>query len=164
MVSNTTWISKAINFSLIHYASIDKEFTWSCSTSNYPLDCEFIAIYQIFKKTLHIFISCQRNRLFNRKFIKTRLWLNLKVLITFLARVITFLCSLLDDHFVTFLAVRCYISMQLFYYISMQVLLHFYAGITFLCKRITFLCRYYISMQVLHFYALHPPDPVSTPS
>ena len=65
--------------------------------------------------------------------------------VTFLGRVITFLCSLLDDHFVTFLAVRCYISMQLFYYISMQVLLHFYAGITFLCKVVTFLCR------LLHF-------------
>ena len=69
---------------------------------------------------------------------------NLSV-VTFLARVITFLCSLLDDHFVTFLAVRYYISMQLFYYISMQVLLHFYAGITFLCKVVTFLCR------LLHF-------------
>ena len=65
--------------------------------------------------------------------------------VTFLGRVITFLCSLLDDHFVTFLAVRCYISMQLFYYISMQVLLHFYAGITFPCKIVTFLCR------LLHF-------------
>ena len=65
--------------------------------------------------------------------------------VTFLGRVITFLCSLLDDHFVTFLAVCYYISMQLLYYISMQVLLHFYAGITFLCKVVTFLCR------LLHF-------------
>ena len=79
---------------------------------------------------------------------------NLSV-VTFLARVITFLCSLLDDHFVTFLAMRYYISMQLFYYISMQVLLHFYAGITFLCKVITFLCRLLHFQLLLHFYALH---------
>ena len=102
-----------------------------------------------------MFASYQRKQLFNRKIKKVGLRLNLKVLITFLGKVITFLCSLLDDYFVTFLAMRYYISMQLFYYISMQVLLHFYAGITFLCKVITFLCRLLHFQLLLHFYALH---------
>ena len=84
-------------------------------------------------------------RFFGDRNITLSLLLSNLSVVTFLARVITFLCSLLDDHFVTFLAVRYYISMQLFYYISMQVLLHFYAGITFLCKVVTFLCR------LLHF-------------
>ena len=84
-------------------------------------------------------------RFFGDRNITLSLLLSNLSVVTFLARVITFLCSLLDDHFVTFLAVSCYISMQLFYYISMQVLLHFYAGITFLCKVVTFLCR------LLHF-------------
>ena len=125
--------------------SIGIELLDSVQVQAILLIVNLLQFYQIYKKTLHMFVSCQRKRLFNKKIIRVGLSINLKVFITFLGRVITFLCSLLDDHFVTFLAVRCYISMQLFYYISMQVLLHFYAGITFLCKVVTFLCR------LLHF-------------
>ena len=144
-ILNPLRISKIITLVKAHYASKGGESFGSTQGWTIFLVVNLLKFHQIYKITLHMFASYRRKRLFNRKIKKLGLWSNLRELITFLAKVITFLCSLLDDYFVTFLAIRYYISMQLFYYISMQVLLHFYAGITFLCKVITFLCR------LLHF-------------
>ena len=80
----------------------------------------------------------------------------------------------MDDHFVTFLAMRCYKSMQLFYYISLQILLQIYGGITYLGRvlgrhfsssipgllfdvdqkrKVDLGSRLYISMQLITFLA-----------
>ena len=146
-ILNPLRIIKIIHFSLAYYASIGGELFGSTQSWSIILVVNLLKFYQIYKITLHMFASYERKRLFNVKWKmkKVRLWLHLKLLITFLAKVITFLCRLLDDYFVTFLAMRYYISMQLFYYISMPVLLHFYAGVTFLCKVVTFPC------SLLHF-------------
>ena len=126
---------------------IGKRITWKYFSINFGL------VFRIVRLRSEL-CNFYKNGVVSMCFFPEKLSSYFLTFITFLCNVITFLCSLLDDHFITFLAGRCYIPMQLIYYISMQNLLHFYAGITFLCKRITFLCRYYISMQLLHFYAL----------
>ena len=126
---------------------IGKRITWKYFSINFGL------VFRIVRLRSEL-CNFYKNGVVSMCFFPEKLSSYFLTFITFLCNVITFLCSLLDDHFITFLAGGCYIPMQLIYYISMQNLLHFYAGITFLCKRITFLCRYYISMQLLHFYAL----------
>ena len=58
---------------VIDYASTGKELLASVQVQAILLIVNLLQFYQIYKKTLHMFVSCQRKRLFNRKIIKVGL-------------------------------------------------------------------------------------------